>query len=411
MRARFELRNGAALLCLAVLLVPPAMLAAGCGSTYPLPTELRQRPIPSDKSYQMIATWQCGDASLQTWSCADSVQDLLLTQGTGTQLFILFNHGGAGPAARGDLHLYPLTNPVPLGGIDFPTLFNPVALAAGGDGRGSPQNRVFVLDQGDTTLARVNPITGVYGDTTGGYTFGVTRFDLFWRVREFGLLGGDTMTTFTDTTMAFVRGIAADADGAVYVAGFAIILIADPQDARVFTRVFAPRIYRYLRGPRYPGIVPPDRRMPGSNWHRDSTWSIQDGTGTGYLQDPRGLVWSPAGGRALYNCDFGKNVIQKLSDQSTNVGLLNITTGENALPLYQPVGVGVSADGFIYGCDTGNHHVYRFDANGNYVQRVDHELDAASRPLVTPIAVAVNDSVAYVADRGRNEVIRYKRRP
>src|SRR5690349_22622223 len=37
------------------------------------------------------------------------------------------------------------------------------------------------------------------------------------RVREFGLLGGDTMTTFTDTTMAFVHGIAADADGAVYV--------------------------------------------------------------------------------------------------------------------------------------------------------------------------------------------------
>jgi len=377
------------LLGLPALLALPALLS-GCGGAYELPSEVRRRPIPSDKSYQMVATW----ASM------DNVQDLLLTQGSGVQLFVLFNHGGAGTSTRGDLHLYPLTTPSPIAGVDFPTLFNPVALAAGGDGRGAALNRVFVLDQGDTALARTDPSTGR-----------VTKLELYWRVREFGLLGGDTLGTFTDTTVAYVRGIAADADGAVYLACIAITMIVDPSDARIRTRTFAPRIYRYLRGPRYPGIVPPDPRMPGSNWHRDSTWAVEDGTGQGYLQDPRGLVWSATGGRALYSCDFGKNVVQKLSDQLKNTGLLNIDTGENALSLYRPTGVSVSTDGFIYVCDTGNQRVMRFAPDGSYVQRVDHELDAFSQPLSNPVAVAANDTVAYVADRGRSEIIRYKRRP
>jgi DNA-binding beta-propeller fold protein YncE len=383
------LRVASALSLLLGLGAPLAIpvLVAGCGGTYPLPTELRRRAIPSDKSYQMVGTW----ASM------DSVQDLLLTQGLGVQLFVLFNRGGSGTSSRGDLHLYPLTTPSPIGGVDFPTLFNPVALAVGGDGRGSALNRVFVLDQGDTALAKTNQR--------------VTRFDLYWRVREFGLLGGDTLSSFTDTTVAHVRSIAVDADGAVYVAGFAIVLIVDPQDSRIRTRTFQPRIYRYLRGPRYPGIVPPDPRMPGSNWHRDSTWAVEEGTGQGYLQDPRGLVWSATGGRALYSCDYGKNTVQKLSDQSKNTGLLNIATGENELSLYRPTSVSVSADGFVYVCDTGNQRVMRFAADGSYVQRVDHELDAFSRPLSNPVAVAANDSVAYVADRGRSEIIRYKRRP
>jgi hypothetical protein len=396
-----RIASAAALLLGVSALLAQSALISGCGGAYPLPTELRRRAIPSDKSYQMISTW----------SSQDSVQDLLLTQGVGVQLFVLFNRGGSGTASRGSLSLYPLTTPRAIPGIDFTTLFNPVALAAGGDGHGSAVNRIFVLDQGDTALARTNPNTGIPGDTTGGYNQRVTRLDLYWRVREYGLLGGDTLSSFTDTTVASVRSIAADANGSVYVACFAIVLITDPQDSRLLTRTFQPRIYRYLRGPRYAGIVPPDPRMPGSNWHRDSTWAVEDGSGQGYLQDPHGLAWSASGAPALYSGDIGKNVVQKLSDQTRNTGLLNIATGENQLSLYHPGSVSVSEDGYIYVCDTGNQHVLRFAPDGSYVQRVDHEPDMNNNPLANPVAVAANDSVAYVADRGRSEIIRYKRRP
>jgi DNA-binding beta-propeller fold protein YncE len=70
----------------------------------------------------------------------------------------------------------------------------------------------------------------------------------------------------------------------------------------------------------------------------------------------------------------------------------------------------VSEDGYIYVCDTGNQRVLRFAPDGSYVQRVDHELNSSNQPLANPVAVAANDSVAYVADRGRSEIIRYKRR-
>ena len=70
---------------------------AGCGSKYELPTERRGiRVVPSDGSYQMLATWHG----------MDGIQDALLTQGNGTQLFLLFNHGGAGASRRGDVKDY-----------------------------------------------------------------------------------------------------------------------------------------------------------------------------------------------------------------------------------------------------------------------------------------------------------------
>jgi hypothetical protein len=53
----------------------------------------------------------------------------------------------------------------------------------------------------------------------------------------------------------------------------------------------------------------------------------------------------------------------------------------------------------------------RYDPFGAYVQDVNVELNSDGLPLLDPITVAVDDSVAYVGDRGRGQVIRYKRRP
>lgn len=385
-----------------ITLVLGALLAMavviGCGGQYKLPTETPRRVIPSDKSYQMLATW----------GGLDHLQDILLTQGL---VYALYNTGGTGTGPRGHLDIYPLARPTVIPNDGFPTLFNPIALAVGGDGAGKPRNRLFVLDQGDSCLARANPITGQCGDTTGDWNLRVRDFALYWHVREYSLYGGDTLGTFSDTTVAWVRGVAADAEGRVYVSCLAIILAEDPGNPRLITRSLQSRIYRYVRGPRYPGINPPDWRMPGANWHRDTTWVIEEGSGIGTIQDAYGIEWGDGSGRGLLVTDYGKNWIQKISDLQSNTGFFQIgESGDPLLSFYQPTDVAVDASGYIYVCDTGNSRVMRHDPFGEYVQRVDVETDDQGRVLVEPIAVTANDSLVYVADRGLREIIRYKRR-
>ena len=383
-------------------LLASLLLAAplfGCGTGYELPTERPRGGVPTDKSYGMIATW----------TNMTNVQDVLLTQGTGTQLFILFNtgDGGTGPdIPRGEVRLYPLSRPEPIGAPYFTplaTLFNPVALA-------SAQNKLFVLDQGDTCLARRDQGTGSC-EATSLVNNRIRDLRAYWRVREFGLGGGDTLSTFTDTTFAFVTGMSAGEDGFVYVCGTAAVLDTQQTDQRIRTRKFASRIYRYARGPRYPGVVPNDVNMPGCNWHRDSTWVIEDGAGNSSIQDPSSVYFSRFGGRSLFVADRGNSQVKELSVAQTNLGLVKVdgsTTGSNFL---QPEDVSADLAGFFYIVDRGSRRVLRYDSGtGEYIQRVDIEPNAQGETLLDPVGVAADDSLAYVADRGRGKVIRFKRR-
>jgi hypothetical protein len=370
-----------------VLLAAGSCLVAGCGAPFKLPTEHREgRTYSTDNSYQMVATW----------TGMDGIADILLTQGPGSQLFMLFNHPGVGTAPRGEVHAYALKAkppvPVPLPGIEFRGLFVPAALGAGG-------GKVFVLDQGDTALAR-DPVSGR-----------VTDLSTYWRVREYGLLGGDTISTFTDTSVAFVRGVAADDAGRVYVSGSAIILIPDPQDPRIRTRSFQYRIYRYLKVS--PGSVPPDPQMPGTDrWVRDQGFVVEEGSGLGTVTDPRGLYWAGAGvpgGPALFAADFGKNWEQKLSDAVSSLGIFEIDVAQDTT-LNGPQDVTADLAGFLYLADTGNARVVRCDQYGEFVQRVNVEVDSDGFPLREPVAVAADDSLVYVGDRAAGRVIRYQRR-
>ena len=396
-----------AALALAALAAP----LAGCGTSFPLPTESRRTSFPVDSSYQLISPWT-GMAN---------VHDILLTQTYGQQLFILFSRPVPDDTnSHGSAHLYPLTQPNAIPGTEFLHLNNPVALAAGGDGAGAPLRRIFVLDRGDTCVARANPRTGklpctpfgpVPGDTTGGWTGGVSNLFHYSRVLEYGLLGGDTLSTFTDTTMADVAGIAADAQGRVYVSGIAIILEADISNPRIVTRQFESRIYRYERGPRYPGVVPPDRRMPGANWHRDSTWQVIEGSGIGSVMNPHRIDWlQTPDGTSLYVSDYGKNWIQRLSDDQPSSGFYFIDGAETGAFFYQAEDVAVDADGFVYVCDTGNRRVLRYAADKSFVQRVDISDVGGSGPLVRPVAIAANDTLVYIADPGSSIVYRMRRR-
>jgi hypothetical protein len=371
----------------AVLVVAGASILAGCGAPFKLPTEtLKGKTYSTDKSYQMEATW----------TGMDGIADILLTQGSGSQLFMLFKDppGGVGTAPRGAVHAFALKSSVPkqLGGITFRSLFVPSALCAA-------PHRVFVLDEGDTALAR-DPVSGRVSDLS-----------LTWRVREFGLLGGDTISTFTDTSFAFVRGIAADDQGRVYVSGSAIVLIPDPTDDRIKNRSFQYRIFRYLRVT--PGSLPPDPYMPGTDrWVRDQGFIVEEGSGLGTITDPRGLYWAGAGvlgGPALFAADFGKNWVQALSDAVSSSGNFKIDIAQDTT-LNGPEDVTADLQGFLYLADTGNRRVLRCDPDGEFVQRVNVEPDANGFALREPVAVAADDSLVFVGDRAAGRVIRYRRR-
>jgi len=75
-----------------------------------------------------------------------------------------------------------------------------------------------------------------------------------------------------------------------------------------------------------------------------------------------------------------------------------------------PENVAVDGSGDLYVVDRLNQRVLRYDGAGNYVVTVNTELNADGLPLLDPVAVGVNDSIAYVGDAGRSQVIRYKRR-
>lgn len=379
------------------------IVAPGCGSQFDLPTETRARVIPGDGSYQMVATW----------SGMSGIRDILLTQGSGTQLFLLFNQGGSGLAPRGDIRSYARKLatgvPAPVPGIAFNTLFSPIALASGSSGSGT--GRIFVLDEGDSCLARTNPASpGVCDPSYTASGRRVTNLSATWRVREYGLVGGDTISTFTDTTMAAVTGIAADDRGNVYVAGTAIIYVLDPNDARLRTRLFQYRIRRYARGPRYPGVLPGDQNMPGASWHRDTSFVVEEGSGLGTVSDPRGLFWSATGGNALYAADYGKNWVQKLNDQITSTGFYFLDGGLSGTPFNGPNDIVVDLQGNLYICDNGNARVLRYGPNQTYTQVVNVEKDADGQALVNPVAVAADDSLVYVAEGNAGKVIRYQRR-
>lgn len=389
------------------------MLPAGCGGKFDLPTEHPGTSVPTDKSYAMLATWK---------GVAD-IQDLLLTQGQGDQLFALINHGGTGgpTVARGEVDLYPLTgnldpdkHPRPIGAPYFnplTALFNPIAIA-------SATNKLFVLDQGDSCMAKFDVVRGTCEAdptpataTTKPRLSQIRDYSATWRVREYGLGGGDTLSTFTDTTMAQPWGVAADEQGRVYVAGIAALLDTLQTDQRIRTRKFVSRVFRYSRGPKYPPDVL-DVNMPGTtSWHRDTSWVVFDGTGSSSVSDPRGIYWSRYGTNPLFIADRLNNQVKGVSTNEVGVSLVRVDGQATGANLNHPESVTADLAGFFYLVDRDNRRVLRYDLNGEYIQRVDVELNADALPLLDPISIAADDSLAYVADRGRSEIVRYRRRP
>ena len=392
------------LCCLVIL----AAVMAGCGSKFKLPTQrLGGAEVPEKQSYKHLQTWKQN---------VQNVRDILVTQGSGSQMFMLFNDSTVA-MPRGRVELFPFSNPVPINAPDYFTpprgLLNPVALAWA-------QNNLFVLDEGDSCLAKFDVARGTCKPFAGKDSLDQFRniirdYSVTWRVRQYRSKGGDTISTFTDTTFSYVNGIAADDAGNVYVSGWAAVLDTSANDQRIRTRTLRSRIIRYTRGPRYPGIVPADIYMPGADWHRDTTWRAIDGTGDSFVQDPAKMVWSTLGGGLLFVADRGNNAAKRIATYAPRIGLPKLDGSETVTgtSFNAPEGVAVDPYGFLFVVDRLNQRVLRYDPFGSYVQDVNVALNADKLPLLDPIAVGVGgDSLwVYVVDAGRSQVIRYERRP
>ena len=399
------MRRGLALAALAVLALL-ALLPAGCGGKFELPTEKPDAFIPTDKSYIVLATWYG----------LEGVQDIQLPAGM-RQLYVLFNYGGTGGPAvpRGKVLMYPLTKNEPVAASYFPPpvgLFNPVALAVG-----TNPLQLFVLDQGDSCQAKYDVRRNSCApdeDTTHatGHPFRSQIYDYAatWRVREYSSLGGDTVSTFTDTTVAQPFGIAADNQGRVYVAALAVVLDTSQTDQRIRTRKFVSRVYRYKRGLRYPDVL--DINMPGTtSWHRDTSWVVFDGSGASSVADPRGLYWSSFGSNPLFIADRGNNQAKGVSSSEIGVSVVRVDGQATGAAFLHPESVAADLAGYFYVVDRDNRRVLRYAYSGEYIQRVDVLPNDIGLPLLDPISVAVDDSLAYVADRGLGQIIRYQRQP
>ena len=379
------------------------VLASGCGGNFKLPTETPGGAVPGAGTYSHKATWEG----------FTGVQDLLINEGRGDEFFVLFNNGGSGGPSvpRGGVAQFQRTAPIvaPLSRFVPPTgLFNPVAIAASG-------RNLFVLDQGDSCQAKFDARRNTCepdADTTNatGHPFRSQIFDYTatWRVREYTKSGGDTVSTFTDSTVILPYGIAVDGTDRIYVAGLTVVLDTSQTNASIRTRKFASRVYRYVRGPKYPGIR--DVNMPGTaSWHRDTTWFAVDGTGASSVSDPRGIRWSLYDQNTLMIADRGNNEVKGISTSAISVPIVladGQTTGAN---FNHPEAVAVDLNGSFYVIDRDSRRVLRYDRMGSDVLRVDTTPNANGETLLDPVGIAVNDTLVYVADRARRQIVIFRR--
>jgi hypothetical protein len=345
---------------LAVSALAAVALAAGCGNKFALPTETPGGVIPEKGSYAYTGSVRG----------LTHITDVLLTRGTGSTLYVVFDSTSvlAYPRFfRGDGTTPPLS-------YTFNGMFKPIRICQG-------PARLYLLEAGDTTLAA--------GDSTKAPGFLI-----------YGLTGGVPVFALHDTSLASVRGIASDRAGNVYLSAVGKEFIRDdPQDSRRRTYKYVSRVYRYLAA---------------SGFARDTQFFVDDGQGIGTVSEPGDCFVDPILDTGyLYVADTGKDVAQRMQIQN-NLGLplpaIALDGGQTGTSFFAPADFVADAAGFMYVVDTGNHRVVRYDAEGTYVQRVDVELDLDADSLHVPVAASCDDSLVYVADYATGKVASYKRR-
>ncbi len=350
----------------------------GCGSKFELPTETKGGNVPPDKAF----TFRGSVSPLA------GITDVLITKSSGRQVLIA---RGAAPDARAADSCRAMTAlPLPAGTLELYAIFPPPGsppLSVGFNGMWRPQlvaengGLLFVYDAGDTCACVCHP-------------------DSLPRVVAFEIGNAAPQFSFFDSLWADVRGIAASDDRTVYLSG--TFRVRELDEFNRFTRRFRDAIWRY-------------RDQGANNYARDTGWEVPEGTGVGFVTQPRGLSWGPPGDPHLWVADAGKQAVQKLrieagSEQHGIYAFDGTTSGQAFVDVFD---VDVDDEGFLYPADRGSARVLRFADNGGgaeFVQLVNLGILQGEPRLVAPQRAAVADTIVYVADPPAAAAHRYERR-
>lgn len=187
-------------------------------------------------------------------------------------------------------------------------------------------------------------------------------------------LGGPPLATFHDTLWVSFTGLAADGNLNIFVA-----------DAARDT------IQAYDR------------------WGHPLRVVSDYGTGGGYVIDPHGLAHN---GDVLIVADTGKNWVQRLEPDTTNVAALSPPIGVDEI-LLQPEDVAVDRNGeFIYVADTGHDRVLKFLTTGAFQDTVaaPQKIDLTP-PFRAPRYLCAEDSLVFVSDSVSNRIVVLELKP
>jgi uncharacterized protein (TIGR03663 family) len=149
-----------------------------------------------------------------------------------------------------------------------------------------------------------------------------------------------------------------------------------------------------------------------------AVWGGQGGA-EGMFNAPRNVAIAPDG--SVYVADGGNHRIQKFTAEGTFVttwghqckmyeSMEGCQAADGAGGFYDPWGIAVDADGFVYVADTWNHRIQKFTADGEFVTMwgsygVSESAAGAVGMFWGPRDIAIGqDNLIYVTDTGNKRI-------
>ena len=190
------------------------------------------------------------------------------------------------------------------------------------------------------------------------------------QIKRFYFRGGPPLFSFSDTSWVEFSGLAADAYLNVYVA-----------DAVRDT------VYKYDSSGKRARLI--------SDY----------GTGQGYVIDPHGMAYVKG---ALWVADTGKNWVQRLNPDSTNVAIPGKPIGRD-LALGEPTDVATDPAGErIFVAEAANDRILLFQASGalqDTVYTPTRTETLVDPPIDSPRYLTADDSLVFVPDSANDRVV------
>lgn len=187
--------------------------------------------------------------------------------------------------------------------------------------------------------------------------------------------GGQPIHAFTDSLWASFSGLAADDNLIIYVAD------AERDIIQAYDRW-------------------------GGRKHLVSDY----GTGSGYVIRPHGLAHTvtPSGEKLLIVADTGKNWVQRLRPDTSNVAAILEPIGLEEEELQEPMDVAAGRYGeFVFVADSGHDQVLKYLRTGAFEDTVYSAAKIADvdPPIQRPSYVCSQDSLVFVSDPVQNRIV------